>query len=156
MTPYRKHSQYFFWQPERLQLHPLKCLLAVSLQPSDSVPFRSFKTVLPWVRTSVSSLSIGCYILLLNAWGFLIKIYSLAWSLLDSCSFEFEQQLHLHPPPQYLLFLKHSQYNFKHPELVQLHGFGASIYFKTTVSAKLFSSILVNIYLAISAFWIVD
>lgn len=134
MTPCRKHSQYFFWHPDFLQLQPLKCLLATYLQLSDSDPIKSFNTDLPWVSTSASSLSMGCCILLLKAKGFLINIDSLAKSLFASCSFKLEQQLHLHPPPQYLLFLKHSQYNFKHPELLQLQGFGASISNKTSGS----------------------
>lgn len=157
ITPYRKHSQYFFWHPDRLQLQPLKCLLELSLRPS--VYSRSIKTDFPWVKTSTSSLSTGYLILLLKANGFLIKIYSLAWSLLASCSFKLEQQLHLHPPPQYLLFLKHSQYNFKHPEFEQLQGLWASVSSYITGDNNtiwLFSSIFVNIYLAISAFWIVD
>ena len=63
-------------------------------------------------------------ILGLKARGFRIKIYSLAVSL--SCSFpsvQLEQPTQEHAEPQSLLLAKHSQYNFKHLDLLQLQGF---------------------------------
>jgi hypothetical protein len=62
-------------------------------------------------------------ILGLNAKGFLIRMDSFAFSLFASCSDVLLQQLHAHYAPQYLLFAKHSQYSFKHMDLLQLQAF---------------------------------
>lgn len=63
-------------------------------------------------------------ILGLKASGFLIKIYSFANSLSPSLSPpELLQFLHEQSTPQYLLLAKHSQYNFKHFDLLQLQVF---------------------------------
>ena len=64
-------------------------------------------------------------ILGLKANGFLIRIYSLAINLSCSCSSTLLQQLHAHADPQYLLLAKHSQYSFKHLDLLQLQGLWA-------------------------------
>lgn len=63
----------------------------------------------------------------LNAKGFLISIYSLAFSLSSSCSWWLLQPLQTHDGPQNLLLAKHSQYNFKHFDFLQLQAFPGSL-----------------------------
>ena len=136
ITPCWKHSQYFFWHPDLLQLHPLKCLFGSFFSFSSAVFLGAFlfslmscNTILLYWMVSNSETEASLVLfsnLLLKANGFLISICSMAWCRLSSWCFELLQQEHLQCPLQYLLFLKHSQYNFKHPELVQLQDFGPS------------------------------
>ena len=66
-------------------------------------------------------------ILGLNARGFLIKIYSFAYNLSSSCSARLLHPIHTQLGPQNLLLAKHSQYNFKHFDFLQLQGFPTSL-----------------------------
>ena len=90
--------------------------------------------------------------LLENARGFLMRMFSIAfWRNLE-CSSEsvFLQHWQRQWTPHTRWFLKHSQYNFRQPELLQLQCFGRlSSAFSFDSNFTLISS---SIYLAISTF----
>ena len=62
-------------------------------------------------------------ILGLKAKGFLIRICSLAISLSSSWPSTLLHPAQAHEAPQYLLLAKHSQYNLRHLDLLQLQVF---------------------------------
>lgn len=115
-------------------MQPLKCLF--SLSPTAKIP-KSEGLVEQLKSTSLYSYKLICSMLIcflnkefsskdvsifgLNANGFLIKIYSFAWSLSSSCSTTLLQPLQAQLPPQNLLFAKHSQYSLRHLDFLQLH-----------------------------------
>lgn len=84
-TPAWKHSQYFFWQFERWQLHPREC---------DS-PF-----------PVTAALNLGRNAVLLRE-----SLCFIAFRRASVCSGlqVFSQSLHLHPAPHSTLAAKHSQ-----------------------------------------------
>lgn len=106
-----KHSQYFFKHPDFLQWHPFVCL------PGNGSP------------GSTPPASRGTVLLIfgLNAEGFLSNVEATAFWTMSSCSLLLQHPTQLHPS-QNTPAAKHSQYNFKHFEFLQLHCFrlGAS------------------------------
>jgi len=78
-------------------------------------------------------------ILGLKAKGFLMRIYSFAKSLSSSCPISLLQLLQAHEAPQNLLLAKHSQYNFKHLDLLQLQVL-QSVFYLAASSGFIYSS----------------
>lgn len=133
LTPDWKHSQYFFWQKDFLQLQPLKCLF--SLSPTANTPklegfvetLRStslyswmliLSSLISFLKREFSSREVSIFGL--KAKGFLMRICSLACKRSSSCEATLLQPLQAQLAPQNLLFAKHSQYNFKHLDFLQL------------------------------------
>lgn len=128
-NPCSKHSQYFFKQPDFVQLQPLKCLLGSAMSISFWL-LVYYSTILLWAMVSSSDKQLSLRQLRaffdLNANGFLTSICSMAFKRLTSALELLLQHEHRQCSEQYRLFLKHSQYSFKHPEFVQLHNLGYS------------------------------
>ena len=119
-TPCWKHSQYPFLHPDLLHVHPFRCFLEALVAPRviDLVEGGESKAL--FLRLSVfAQFKFSCLIILLSkAFGFLFSIS--VFDSLISCSYMiwFEQHLQAHSVPQCIPDAKHSQYSFKHFDLV--------------------------------------
>lgn len=103
-----KHSQYFFKHPDFLQWHPLLCFPNTKTSPASSLTSR-----VAWGLLAIFGL---------KAFGLRSKVASTASRRAASFSTLLQQLEQLHPS-QYIPDAKHSQYNFKHFECLQLHCF---------------------------------
>jgi len=108
ITPALKHSQYFFRHSDFLHLQPVPCTFCTE----SLAPRRFFTTNLFW-----------------NAFEFFKRVSFIALSLTAPASGVFPQSIQLHPE-QNRSTAKHSQYNLRHFDFLQLHGllFGGTFF----------------------------
>lgn len=104
MTPAWKHSQYFSKHSDRLHRHPMLWPLCGDA-PARATPCPPLTEILG-----------------LKAFGFLARVSLIALSRTAAKSKLFWQSVQLHPSQNNSL-AKHSQYNLRHRDFLQLQGF---------------------------------